>query len=115
MEWKGIPITDGMARQDRQFAALLPDYFKVDELSFENLLAMAAEFASSIKYYNLNNEIDGDWGGLFRADEAVVMASILSTDLERIESDFQRILSRPDSLGTQNKGIRPFRCEYIRP
>lgn len=99
MEWKDIPITDGMARQDRQFAALLPDYFKVDELSFENLLAMGAEFASSIKYYNLNNEIDGDWGGLFRADEAVVMASILSTDLERIESDFQRISSSdPDKL-----------------
>jgi len=99
MEWKGIPITDGTAQQDRQSAALLPDYFGVDELSFENLLAMGAEFASSIKYYNFNNEIDGDWGELFRADEAVVMASILSTDLERIESDFQRISSsNPDKL-----------------
>ena len=99
MEWLGIPITDGTAQQDRQSAALLPGYFNVDELSFENLLAMGAEFASIIKYYNLNNETDGDWGGLFRADEAVIMASILSTDLERLESDFQRISSsKPDKL-----------------
>ena len=99
MERKGIPITDGMAQQDRQLAALLPDYFDIDELSFENLLTMSAEFASSIKYYNLNNEIDGDWGGLFRADEAVVMASILSIDLGRLESDFQRLSSSdPDKL-----------------
>mgnify|MGYP001812422000 FL=1 len=99
MEWKGIPITDGTAQQDRRSPALHPGYFDVDELSFENLLAMGAEFAKSLKYYNLNNEIDGDWGELFSADEAVIMASILSTDLGRIESDFQRIsLSNPDRL-----------------
>ncbi len=99
MQWKGIPITDGTAQQDRQPAALVPGYFDADELSFENLLAMGAEFASSIKFYNLNNEVDGDWGELFSADEAVIMASILSTDLGRIESDFQRISSsNPDKL-----------------
>mgnify|MGYP001818770022 CR=1 FL=1 len=98
-EWKDIPITDGTAQRDRQSAALLPGYFDVDELSFENLLSMAAEFAARIKFYNLNNEIDGDWGELFSADEAVIMASILSTDLGRIESDFQQISSsNPDRL-----------------
>lgn len=99
MEWKDTPITDGMAQQDRQLAALLPDYFNVDELSFENLLAMAAEIASNIKFYNLNNEIDGDWGELFGADEAVVMASIISIDLGQIEREFHRISSsNPDKL-----------------
>jgi hypothetical protein len=99
MEWKGIPVTDGMAQQDRQSAALLPDYFNIDELSFENLLAMGAELAASIKYFNLNNEVDGDWGELFRSDEAVVMASILSIDLALIESDYQRVSSSdPDKL-----------------
>lgn len=93
MDWKGIAITDGTEQQDRQPAALAPDYFKVDELSFEGLLAMAAEIASSIRYYNLRNEIDGDWGPMFEADEAVIMAQILSTDLSRIESDFLRISS----------------------
>ena len=99
MEWKGMPITDGSAQETRQPAALLPGYFGVDELSFENLLAMGAEIASSIAYYNLENDIDGDWGGLFSSDEAVVMASILSTDVARIESDFQRVSSSdPDRL-----------------
>ncbi len=69
-------------------AALAPGYFDVDELSFENLLTMSAEFAANLKYYNLGNEVDGDWGALFAADEAVAMASILSTDLAALEAEF---------------------------
>jgi len=91
MDWKGIIITDGTSQQDRQPAALEPGYFNVDELSFENLLSMGAEFAAGLNYYNLSNKIDGDWGDLFKADEAVAMAAILSTDLDRIESDFLRV------------------------
>jgi hypothetical protein len=99
MKWKDFPITDGTAQTDRQQTALVPGYFNVDELSFENLLAMGAEFASKLKFYNLNNEVEGDWGDLFSADEAVIMASILSINLERIESDFQRLsLSAPEEL-----------------
>lgn len=91
MDWQGIPITDGTGQRDRMPAAFAPDYFKVDELSFENLLAMGAEFAAQIKYYNLGNQLDGNWGELFYADEAVIMASILSTDLKRMESEFRAI------------------------
>ncbi len=99
MDWKGVPITDGTGQQDRQPAALEPGYFDVDELTFENLLALGAEFASSINFYNLGNQVDGDWGVLFKADEAVAMAEILSTDLARIESDFLDISSgSPDQL-----------------
>ena len=99
MEWKGIPITDGTTREDRQLPALAPGYFNVDEMTFEALLAMGAEIASNIKYYNLSNEIDGDWGELFSADEAVIMASILSTDLALIEADFNRLSSGdPDRM-----------------
>jgi len=99
MDWKGVPITDGTGQQDRQPVALEPGYFDVDELSFENLLALGAGFASSINFYNLANEVEGDWGELFKADEAVAMAEILSTDLTRIESDFLNICSgNPDEL-----------------
>jgi len=85
-----IPITDGTAQQDRELVALQSDYFMVDELSFEDLLAMAAEFAAEIKFYNLKNEWEGDWSGLFRNDEAVAMAEIISIDLSMLESKFNR-------------------------
>jgi len=102
MNWKGIPITDGSGRQDRQPAALSPGYFNVDELAFEDLLTMAAGIASGLGYYNLANEIDGDWSDLFQADEAVIMAEILCTDLKRIESEFLPTASRNPALLAEN-------------
>jgi hypothetical protein len=99
MDWQGIPITDGTGQRDRMPAAFAPDYFNVDELSFEKLLAMGAEFAEQIRYYNLDNQQDGDWGDLFYADEAVIIAIILSTDLRRLESEFRAIsYNQPDVL-----------------
>jgi len=99
MDWRDIPITDGTGQRDRMPAAFAPDYFNVDELSFEKLLAMGAEFAAQIRYYNLGNQQDGDWGDLFYADEAVIIAIILSTDLGRLESEFRAIsYKQPDVL-----------------
>lgn len=92
-------ITDGTAQKDRYSPALAADYFHVDELGFEALLAMGAEFASVINFFNLKNETDGHWGALFNADEAVIMAMILCTDLPRLELDFLKISPKsPDSL-----------------
>jgi hypothetical protein len=90
IEWAGTRITDGTDRMERVAPALQVGYFNVDELVFEELLAMAAGFAAQIRFYNLKNEINGNWAELFSADEAVVMAMILSTDLNQAESDFLR-------------------------
>ena len=89
-EWAGVKITDGTNQNERIVAALQPDYFNVDELTFEALLAMGAEFATKVNFHNLSNEVDGHWGDLFSADEAVIMAMILSTDLKQLEADFLR-------------------------
>ncbi len=92
MDWQDIPrITDGSGQRERMPAAFAPNYFDVDEQSFEQLLAMGAEIAERLKYYNLDNQAAGNWGELFAADEAVVMATILSIDLERMESEFRAI------------------------
>lgn len=93
-DWSRVPITDGTAQRDRQPPAFEPDYFNVDELSFEDLLAMGADIAAGMRYYNLANDVDGDWAPLFEADEAVNMAQLLSVDLVRIEAEFRQIASR---------------------
>lgn len=92
-QWAGIKITDGTDQDERIAAALQPGYFNVDELTFEALLAMGAEFAAKVNFYNLRNKVDGNWGELFSADEAVIMAMILSSDLQRLEADFSRSYS----------------------
>lgn len=91
LEWSDMAISDGTDRRDRLAPALQPGYFKVDELVFEQLLAMGAEFAAQVNYYNLDNRIAGNWGELFSADEAVIMAMILATDLKRMETEYLRL------------------------
>ncbi len=88
VEWANTRITDGTAQADRIAPALQVDDFNVDELLFEELLAMAAEIAAEIRFYNLNNQINGNWADLFSMDEAVIMSMILSTDLKRAEAEF---------------------------
>ncbi|MGE3976129.1 MAG: hypothetical protein AB7F94_00900 [Nitrospira sp.] len=84
----GLPISDGIRQDARFLAALKEGYFHVDERTFESLLAMSAEFASDLNFFNLHNERDGNWSQLFTSDAAVTMAHILSTDLRRLESEF---------------------------
>ena len=91
MDWTDIHITDGTGQRDREPDAFAPGYFNIDEHSFETLLSMGAEFAEVMKFYNLRNRIEGNWGELFNNDEAVVMAVILSVNLKRIEADFDSI------------------------
>lgn len=85
-----MKITDGTDQDERTVAALQPGYFNVDELTFEALLAMGAEFAARVNFHNLRNQVAGHWGELLSADEAVIMAMILSTDLKRLEADLLR-------------------------
>ena len=91
LERAGNRITDGTDQAARVSPALQAGYFNVDELIFEELLAMAAAFAAQFKFYPLNNEPGGSWEELFSADEAVVMAMLLSTDLKRAEFEFLRL------------------------
>lgn len=95
IEWAGSVISDGTDRRARIAPALQAGYFDVDELAFEQLLAMGAAFAAQVRFYNLSNQPEGDWSGLFHADEAVIMAMVLSTDLKRLESAFLSRLPGP--------------------
>ena len=90
-EWGDIKITDGTDQQARTAAALQPGYFNVDERAFEDLLSMAAEFSEQLNFYSLDNQVNGSWAELFTANEAVIMAMILSMDLKRQESEFARL------------------------
>lgn len=82
----------GTAQRDRFPEALRDDYFKVDERSFEDLIARTAEFAKTIAYYDDDGLRDGSWRELFASDEIVVMAQIAATDSARMESEFLPLL-----------------------
>lgn len=96
-------MIDGTSQRDRSSAALQEGYFKVDEMSFETLLAMAVDYSRLLKFHNLENQPEEDWERFFTSDEAVIMALILTTDLERLEADF---------LGNVHGNIADFRRGY---
>ncbi|MEN8128665.1 MAG: baseplate J/gp47 family protein [Pseudomonadota bacterium] len=91
-EWDWLCITDGTEQNSRFSYALREGYFNADEMALEDLLAMSVEFASALHFHKINNEKDGSWAELFTADEAVIMAQILSKDLKRMDSEFLRLL-----------------------
>jgi hypothetical protein len=95
---RGRPIvSDGRDQQHRRPPALCGDYFRPNEMAFEQLLALAAEYARQVKFLNLNLQAEGDWHAYFSADETVQMAIILAVDTENMLAQFEQRLQRePD-------------------
>ncbi len=88
--WQALMTGDGPDQEQRFPAALAPGYFNVDELGFEQLLALSAELAAVLRFHDMENRANGNWAELFMGDEAVIMALMLSKDLDRTELDYLR-------------------------
>ncbi len=90
-------VSDGRGQHRRYLPALGGDYFQPNEMSFEQLLALAAEYARLMRFFHLDMRPEGNWHEYFSADETILMASILAIDtgamLERFE---QRMAREPD-------------------
>ena len=56
-----FPLGNGSSQAERSQKALDPGYIPVDERSIKDLLQFARAYAGELRYFNQNNEIDGDW------------------------------------------------------
>ncbi|MDM5180506.1 baseplate J/gp47 family protein [Massilia sp. DJPM01] len=83
-------VRDGTSQAGRLLPALQDGYFSLAEMSFPDLLAMASEYAALVKFYQLDNSVNGNWEAYFSADETIVIARILSTRLARLQSAFEQ-------------------------
>lgn len=84
-----LMISDGRGQHQRQLAALSGDYFQLQELRFEQILAIATEYARLVHFHQLDMRVDGDWHGYFSADESILMASVLALDAQKIAAQFE--------------------------
>ena len=92
-------VSDGRSQPLRRPPALCGEYFQPNEMSFEQLLALAADYAGLVRFYRLDLTPDGDWRSFFGADETVLMAVILSTDTSLMLRQFElRLQRQPDYL-----------------
>ena len=109
---KNLIIRDGTSQQMRALAALQDGYFNLDEMHFSDLLAMATEFAGLVKFYNLENQEEGDWSPYFCADETIVISRILSTDLAAAGARFEHWWSQTFEHGS-GVGDRGWRVQDL--
>ncbi len=81
------------SRQDSRFLANLdPSTVKVDDRSLEDLLLFTARFSKLVRFYNLENKIEGDWSDFFN-DELIILATIYQINPPEIEENFQEIVA----------------------
>lgn len=73
---------------------LEPPDVEVDGRSFSELLDFAVRYGGLINFYNLANEIDGDWVPFFLTDPTMVLAAIESTEAAAREEAFAALRRR---------------------
>ncbi|MDX6692890.1 MAG: hypothetical protein QOF02_493 [Blastocatellia bacterium] len=103
----GIIINSATSQLDRWLRALDAEYAQADGRSFTELLNFAIKFARLINFYDLKNEIDGDWVEFFLTDPTMILASLEGSDLSGIESAFL-------SLERLTKEPQPFEQKFQR-
>lgn len=81
-------LSDGTSQRDRVPAALAEGFVNVDDLAFQDLLAMAAENAGSLRFFDADDETKGDWESFFTADDAAIIALVLTADVSEVASGF---------------------------
>jgi hypothetical protein len=82
-------ILNGVEQVQRLLPALEQGYFNVDEMSFEDLLTVSVEFASSLKFYNTSLQPSGDWKSFLVSNEIVIMAVIINKDIDELRKIVQ--------------------------
>lgn len=82
-------IHDGTQQRERLLQALVPDNLKLDNQSIEELVAFAGKFAKQIRFWDENNEPNGDWTNFWESDTTALLAIMVSTDLEAIRTTYR--------------------------
>lgn len=86
---------NGVEQDQRLLPALEESYFNVDEMSFEDLLTLSVEFASSLTYYNASLKPAGDWKSFLASNEIVIMACIINKNID----EMRRQVQMPENRG----------------
>ena len=85
----------GINQAQRLLPALKTSYILVDEREFADWIFFAEEFSRYLKYYNLSNEVAGDWKPFFTNDISAILGSIA---VQRVDEYRHAIKQRFDFL-----------------
>lgn len=104
-----IPQRKGTSQHSRLSNKLLPEYFSVDERTLADFLAFTKEFAKEIDFHEpkmANNEDRKSWAPFFSKDITIILASVVSIDVDTIDRGFEyHVQSVNASFDAQEKLI----------
>jgi hypothetical protein len=100
-----LAVNDAVSQYDRWLRALKADYAPVDHHSFEQLLIFTVKFGGLIHFYNLDNEIEGDWRGFFQADPLMVLLIIDDFNVAETEQTFEGLLAQVNNSETDDSEL----------
>src|SRR5580765_6730247 len=92
----GIKISifrEGVSKENRSLAALDPDTVLLNDRSIPDLLGYARSIADEIAYYNILNNVDGDWQSFFATSKSPE-DSYLDYLLDLPDDSYNNIISR---------------------
>lgn len=103
----------GTSQNLRSLKALLPEYVQFDDRRLSDLLAFSYDLSKFVSFYNLHNKKEGNWENFFSSDISIILASIISLDLKRIEYEFNALIDRFYREQDHEKRRRIFEDTYV--
>jgi len=83
---------NGTSQESRLTKKLLPNYARIHEFELYNLLAFVSKYSRLLRHYDNKNEISGSWEPFFVKDISIILADIVSVDLEQIENQHNHLV-----------------------
>lgn len=98
-------VNDATSQLDRQLSGVEPELGAVDSRSFAQLLSFAADYGELLRFYNLEDRIDGDWRLFFTADPTQINAGIVAVDLDALARRFGNAFARASAPGSVSERV----------
>ncbi|MFL9482802.1 hypothetical protein ACI6Q2_08475 [Chitinophagaceae bacterium LWZ2-11] len=91
-------IKDGMDQTERALAALIPGYIHLDERDVNDLLQFTSKISAHINYYNVKNEIAGNWEDFFTSNLDVLIIFVSKFDFTTYINKYEALTKNLQSI-----------------
>lgn len=81
-------IHNGSSQYERLLESILPENLKLDDRSIQDLIVHTFEYSKLIRYYDENNQPDGDWSCFWEIEALTFLATLAALDLEEVQAGY---------------------------
>lgn len=81
----------GVHQRERLLQALIPSNLRLDERSMQDLIAFVGKFAEQVRFWNEQDEAQGDWTTFWESDDTTLFAMMAAVDLENLRTEYRSL------------------------